>query len=308
MPAYNPNTKNLYDQLNQKQLESFQAQKQGIANYENMLKQQGEAQPNALALALSGASDILSGGNAAEKLMQQQAQLKQAQQSGNLNLQKMRQNLTDDELAQLKMQLMAERGAAKDQASEDYRRQLLGIQRQKLNAKGGFTPGEESSDKAFGKEYQDWNAQGGYSGVEKQLNSLEEAKASLKNNPGLTGPWISALPDAVRRRTSPESFAVQQQVEQAVQGSLRQTLGSQFTEKEGERIMRNSYDPALPAEENIKKLDATIKDLQTKAQQKALASKYFEENGTLKGFKASERPASQVKTMSFEEWKKAKGK
>jgi hypothetical protein len=144
-------------------------------------------------------------------------------------------------------------------------------------------PGQEAADKSFGKEYQDWNAQGGYAGVDKQLQQLESAALALENDPSLSGGASTILPDAIRRRISPDSVTIEQNVKQATQAALRQTLGSQFTEKEGEQIMQRSYDPALPAEENIKKIRAAAKELKTRALEKERASKYFESTGgTLK--------------------------
>lgn len=153
-----------------------------------------------------------------------------------------------------------------------------------------LSPGQKAADVSFGKEYQDWNAQGGYANVDKQLGALEGVKEALKNNPNLTGPRIGATPEWIRSVSNPESIAVQQAANQAVQATLRQTLGAQFTEKEGVRVMNNSYDPRLSPEENIKKIDATIKQLKSMAIEKENASQYFENNsGSLNGYRPVNR-------------------
>jgi hypothetical protein len=165
-----------------------------------------------------------------------------------------------------------------------------------LSAKD-LLPGQESADRAFGKEYQDWNAQGGYAGVEKQLNLLEDAKNKLSKDSNLSGGYSTLLPDSLRKRITPESMVVEQQTKEAAQSALRQTLGPQFTEKEGRDVMERAYDPALPVAENIRKIDAAIQNLRSRAIQKDRASKYFERYGTLKGFDASTRPMAQKQSQ-----------
>lgn len=158
----------------------------------------------------------------------------------------------------------------------------------KANSGIGLTPGQKASDASFAKDYVDWNAAGGYAGVQKQLNQLENAAQVLESPEGssYSGPTkglASAI--GIRSFTNPEAVKLRQDVEQAVQGTLKQTLGAQFTEKEGARIMKNAYDESLPPEMNAQKLRATIKELNSIAAAKDEASKYYEEHGTLKGFK-----------------------
>ncbi len=155
-----------------------------------------------------------------------------------------------------------------------------------------LTPGQQAADVAFGKEYQDWNAQGGYAGFNKNLSQLKDAAEQLKNHPELSGSVSASLPDAVRKRVDPKGYALQQQIEQAAQASLKATLGSQFTAQEGEGILHRVYDPALPASQNIVKLNGEIEKLERQALAKENASKYFEKTGSLRGTKASDHPAS----------------
>lgn len=152
-----------------------------------------------------------------------------------------------------------------------------------------MTPAQIQVDKSFAKTYENWEGQGGFANVEKQLSQLDDAIAKLKQDPNLVGKVQGIMPPSGKRIFMPQSTALQQQVEQAVQNTLRQTLGAQFTEKEGERIMRNSFDPALSAEENIKKISAAAEQLRKQAQATNSAAKYYEEHGSLVGYK----PATQ---------------
>jgi len=299
-----------FNLIKQRQLDSFKNQAQGIQDFEgDIKKRESQIGINPILAAASGLSDMFAGTNRLQGLNQQKMMQEQKLEMDKAKLQGMRKDLTQEDINMLKEQYQHQSDADK------WNAQMKMLDKKLAADKGNsLTPGQEAADKAYGKDYQEWNPQGGYAGVEKQLGALESAAQALKDNPGMTGPVVSAMPDVIRRRTNPEAFALQQQVEQAVQGSLRATLGAQFTEKEGERIMRNSFDPALPAEENIKKLNATIQELKTKALEKERSAKYFEQTGTLKGLgaagnKVNSSPATSapINDPGFEAWKKAKG-
>jgi len=159
----------------------------------------------------------------------------------------------------------------------------------------GMTEGRKAVDKDFAKDYNEWTA-GAQASVDKNLQRLEEAKAVLKKRQndlfGTSGRITGNLPDFVR---SEESKRIRQDVQSAAQGALRATLGAQFTENEGKRIMNMSYDETLSPEENIRKIDMAMNELKTQKAQKQAKTKYFEENGTLAGYKdsGSMSPASK---------------
>lgn len=159
------------------------------------------------------------------------------------------------------------------------------------------TTAQEEADKKFASDYNDYIAGGGYAGAMDQINKLKSARDKLNNssktNPilGISGPTIGAaqdlLPDAAAGFINPEGRVVQQDIESAVQSSLRQTLGAQFTEREGANILKRSYDPKLSPEENVRKLDRTIKQLETAAKAKEGAVKEYEAKGTIRDYKGS---------------------
>ncbi len=181
---------------------------------------------------------------------------------------------------------------SRDQQNLDINRQKLELEKVKAGKEANNTKGREEADKTFAKDYSEWNAGGGYAGVQKQLNALEGAAKTLESQDGanFTGPGgglASAI--GIRAYTNPKAEALKQSVEQAVQNSLRATLGSQFTEKEGARIMKNSYDDRLSPAQNVAKIRATIQELDSIAQSKDAASRYFEQHGTLTGFNPAQK-------------------
>ena len=144
--------------------------------------------------------------------------------------------------------------------------------------------GEKTLDREFAKEYSKWSSTG-KPDFDKNMKQLTRAIGLLEGKKddtlGATGKWTKAVPDWMR---SGEDLAIQQDVEQAAVASLRAALGSQFTEKEGERIMKQSFDALLSEEENIRKIQGTLDKLQSIADAKQAKSSYFRENRTLQGF------------------------
>lgn len=162
-----------------------------------------------------------------------------------------------------------------------------------------LTDGQKAVDKDFAKHYNEWQATGKPT-FQKNLKRLEDAKKSLeKASFGTSGRVVGALPNMVR---SEESKRIQQDVQAAAQASLKATLGSQFTEQEGVRIMNMAYDPTLSPKENIRKIDMAIDEIKAAAQSNDDRSKVFESKGTLAGYsgsrdKASEKP-SKIKVSN----------
>ncbi len=147
--------------------------------------------------------------------------------------------------------------------------------------------GTKALDRTFAKEYDDWTS-GGEAAVDKNLQRLKEAKDALAKHKddtfGTSGRITGRLPDFLRGE---EGLRIRQDVHAAAQGALKATLGAQFTEKEGERIMAASYDEKLSPAENIKKIDTAIKELATAKANKDSKVSHFEQNGTLAGFKSA---------------------
>ena len=280
----------LQKQLVAMEAEGIKQQQEGLKAYEEQAKKYMEGQGvNPWQAVAAGLSDFFNGSKNLDKLTQAQAAQKANALGVQEKLQGARSDISKNQTALIKTQLDYEKAKEKNAADEERTRLMFGLAKEKLAAKGpSLTPGQEAADKKFGAEYQDWNQQGGYANVMSNLAGLEDAAAKLEADPTLTGTALErgvpgGASDLVRSRVKPESFAIQQQVYKAVQSSLRQTLGSQFTEKEGEQIMARSFDPRLPAEENARRIRSEAAKIKAQAEQKDAASKYFEQHGTLVG-------------------------
>jgi hypothetical protein len=164
----------------------------------------------------------------------------------------------------------------------------------------------EAVDREFAKDYVEF-IQTGASDAAKALEELGGARDQLRgyyiNEEGervpvkggkrddLTGAFVgtvAGIPGVGKVAQDiffPESSDVQETVEYTVQRSLRPILGSQFTKEEGERLISRVYNPRLKEEVNASRLDRLIKQLDRAHQEKRRAAAYFEQWGTLTGFR-----------------------
>lgn len=152
-------------------------------------------------------------------------------------------------------------------------------------ANGGvnLTSGQKATDSKFAENYSEWK-QGGFEDVQKNLSDLKGALVQLKSGRTLTGPVTGSLPDVVRAAINPESLAVRDRVANVVQRNLREILGAQFTQVEGQQLIARAYNERLSEAENARRVENLVKQIQAAAEQKQEAVAYFEKNGTLAGF------------------------
>lgn len=166
-----------------------------------------------------------------------------------------------------------------------------------------LTPGQKAADVAFGKEYSDFVAGGGSEQVNKNVGLLEGVENTLAKGaaqgqaPNLIERGIQFLPDIARTALTPEIKAQEDAVRTAIQASLRQTLGAQFTEKEGEALMKRSYDPRLSAQQNLAKIRPELEALKAQLQRKMQSAQQFERTGSIRGIGAAGGQAPAQKSV-----------
>ena len=86
----------------------------------------------------------------------------------------------------------------------------------------------------------------------------------------------------VAEETNPRS-----DVQSTVMNSLRAILGAAFTEKEGERVIRNTWNEADTTANNISRLNRLVENLKAQADDKDQKVGFYEQNsGSLSGFQA----------------------
>lgn len=104
----------------------------------------------------------------------------------------------------------------------------------------------------------------------------------------LTGPLIGQMPDFVQSFLNPDSVAAREAVESVVQRNLKAVLGGQFTEREGEKLVKRAYNPTLSQEENAKRLRILIEQMVKAAEMQDARLAWIQDdknNGSFRGFK-----------------------
>jgi len=150
-----------------------------------------------------------------------------------------------------------------------------------------ITPGFEALDKAYAEDHLEW-VRGGRADMQSQILNVGEVMSSLEQGQPLTGTLMTLAPDFVRAFADPDSLDAQQKIEEVVQRSLRVTLGAQFTEKEGERLIARAYNPQLSPQINARRLRKLYQKLGETAQARNAMADYFDKNGTLQGYRGPE--------------------
>jgi len=114
------------------------------------------------------------------------------------------------------------------------------------------------------------------------INKIDNAIDILdKDNIMTSGRFVGRLPDFARTESS---ITARENIQSAIQETLRPTLGAQFTEREGERIMNLQYNENLDESENKKRALELKKFIEKKVKFSDDLYSYIEEKGTDKGF------------------------
>lgn len=173
---------------------------------------------------------------------------------------------------------------------KDLDQELKRAQIGALKAKAGkideaLTPGEKAADVAYGKDFADYEAGGGKATVDKNLALLQSAIDDMSKLPAQdrSGGKSGLLGDTSMEIFNPQAAIVRDKIRSAIQGTLKQVLGGQFTEKEGQAIFNRAYNPRLSNEENIRRATAELESLKAMASAKEQSGQYFSQKGTLKG-------------------------
>jgi hypothetical protein len=167
----------------------------------------------------------------------------------------------------------ARRQAEMDQFTREKNKQEL--------ERGSYTPGQKKLDEEFAKDYNKWTS-GDRSEAVKNLDLLRKAADMLRKSDFISGRFVGITPNAMQ----PEiAKIVMQDVRSAAQASLKAILGTQFTDKEGERIMTTSFDPQLTEKANLDKVMRTIKELEERMANKNAKAEMFANQGSLRNYR-----------------------
>ena len=157
------------------------------------------------------------------------------------------------------------------------------------SAPGGIdlSPTEKVIDEAFGKIAAEYVLNGAPQ-IKANLLNLSEKIAILESGDmNVSGKAIGLMPDAVKGILQPEAASFIGDIRDIVFQSLREKLGAQFTENEGNRLVAAAFNSYLPEEMNIARLQRLYTTIEEAARSKQDAIDYFDANSTLQGYKAT---------------------
>jgi hypothetical protein len=146
-----------------------------------------------------------------------------------------------------------------------------------------LSPYERARDEELAKELAKFEF-GGFAQVESNLDKLDKVIGQLESTQNLTGPVIGNVPTVLKAFTNPEAVGVEDDIRSIIFQSLRETLGAQFTEREGDRLVAASFNPLLSEEINAVRLKRLRKETARSAQARLDMLNYFKENNTLKDY------------------------
>jgi hypothetical protein len=190
---------------------------------------------------------------------------------------------------------------AHERAELEIKKRLAAVQEGELKVKQRLanvkedgpklTEGQKATDKEYGKEYVDYEAGGGRATVDKNLGLLEEGIAELSKGgkSDRSGGTSGILGDRAMEVFNQDAAVTRDKIRSAIQGTLKQVLGGQFTQNEAEAMFNRAYNPRFTNEQNIAKATTELNALKQMLAAKDSAAQYFKQNGTLAGWSGAAR-------------------
>lgn len=147
--------------------------------------------------------------------------------------------------------------------------------------------GQLDVDKKFSDDIADFIS-GGAVKARANIDKLDGAIKALESpaTVAASGPIVGLVPEKVRKPfTTDATMAIQKDIEQVVQESLKAILGAQFAQKEAEQLLSRSFDTSLSEEANAKRVKGLKAQLENALAARTAAVEYFQKHGTLAGSK-----------------------
>tara|TARA_R100000655_G_scaffold102565_1_gene148451 strand:+ start:653 stop:1813 length:1161 start_codon:yes stop_codon:yes gene_type:complete len=192
---------------------------------------------------------------------------------------------------------------ASGRASQDP--DLLAEQR-KARSAGGLdpTPGQKKLDEVFATNLAKWRG-GEQRQTETNINNLDNKIARLTTGQeNVSGINIGLTPEPLRPIIFPEATGFLDEVSDIVYQSLRATLGAQFTEQEGKRLIAATFNQNLPEELNLPRLQRLSAKIKSIYQDKQNEADYFDRFGTLQAYKSEPSSFADIlDAVYFDEYK-----
>lgn len=149
---------------------------------------------------------------------------------------------------------------------EGYKNQVKQLLRNQWIS--NITESDKQIEKDVAKKFTNWQFQGGRFQDLADINQVEQVIQDFVNDRPITGNILTnRLPKFVQTKLNPNAVMSKDKILEITQRTLREILGAQFTEKEGELIMSRAWNENLPAKELAKRAQKMVAILRAKQNQ-----------------------------------------
>lgn len=165
-----------------------------------------------------------------------------------------------------------------------------------------LTPGQRKLDERFAATAESWFSKDAAQ-VDANIMNLEEKLAIIeRGDANVSGKFIGITPEILQPFVGQtEAKAFLGDVRDIVFQSLKEKLGAQFTEKEGDRLVAAAYDPSLPEEKNVKRLRRLLAVVKTMKESKNNMVNLWKDTGTLKDYEPPKATFANIYDTLVEE-------
>jgi hypothetical protein len=166
---------------------------------------------------------------------------------------------------------------------------VMSLQTGMPTSAGGYfaSDAEKEINSRLTTEVFDWKS-GGETAFISQLEKFTDILVALDEPGAITGgavglmDWI--LPEALFELLNIEATNARDLISSVVYESLRETLGAQFTQREGERLVAASYNMRLPEEMNKIRIERLKREVQRTAGMKNRMSDWYDNPANQRSF------------------------
>lgn len=239
---------------------------------------------------------ISRGGIAAQQVMAESAKSDQARQLKLLEL-GIEEKKYKDTLEQRKAEKEAERAAKaeeeererkfkaeQEEKDRETRREVARIVAQSRIDVAGKKPPQSvaARDKYYANELAKWEINGKSIAAD-QLSKIDDVINILESgSDSVSGRVVGNIPRVLRSEASKNAEDL---IGSIVQSDLRQVLGGQFAQREGENLLKRAYASDLEEDVNLQRVKRLKSKLLQAIEAKNEMSDYFNEHETLQGYK-----------------------
>jgi len=216
-------------------------------------------------------------------------------------LQYAKSKVSPEELAQLDTEsLLEQQKFAAQEAGKSARAETVADAAAGRAKAAREDAGQVELSKKVADKYANYTAGGGRAGMQSSLTKLSEVAKALETGEVETGgvstkiPWIKS--DDAQSMLNPKMVQFKTDAQAALNNILRTTLGTQFTEQEGIRVLNQVWDDRQPPKVNAKRVQDKIKELRANVRDSESEFRrfnYLQEPEKKKGAFESLSPAAQ---------------